>query len=67
MLNLHAAKLGQMKGETLEAKRPDYFSQYLRQQVLKEKPTIGSRLLEGARKAVEEVKKELDGDGKSNE
>lgn len=58
-------KLGTMKGDTLEAKRPDFYSQYLRRQVLKEEPNFGSKLLEGARKAVEEVKKELGDDEKS--
>lgn len=60
-------KLGTMKGDTLEAKRPDYYSQMLRQQVLKEKPGFGSRLLEGARKAVDGIKKELGGDDKKSD
>jgi hypothetical protein len=59
-------KLGAMKGDTLEAKRPDYYSRMLRQQVLRETPGLGSRLLDGARKAVEGVKKDFeDGDKKS--
>lgn len=57
-------KLGAMKGDTLEAKRPDFYSQYLRRQVLKEEPNFGSKLLDGARKAVEGIKKELEGDEK---
>lgn len=57
-------KLGAMKGDTLEAKRPDNYSQYLRRQVLKEEPTIGGKLLDGARKAVDGIKKELEGDEK---
>ena len=60
-------KLGTMKGDTLEAKRPDYYSQMLRQQVLKEKPGFGSRLLEGARKAVDGIKKELGDDDKKSD
>ena len=60
-------KLGTMKGDTLEAKRPDFYSQFLRQQVLKEKPGFGSRLLEGARKAVDGIKKELGDDEKKSD
>jgi len=60
-------KLGTMKGDTLEAKRPDFYSQFLRQQVLKEKPGFGSRLLEGARKAVDDIKKELGDDEKKSD
>lgn len=60
-------KLGTMKGDTLEAKRPDFYSQFLRQQVLKEKPSFGSRLLEGARKAVDGIKKELGDDEKKSD
>jgi hypothetical protein len=60
-------KLGTMKGDTLEAKRPDFYSQMLRRQVLKEEPTIGSRLLEGARKAVDGIKKELGDDEKKSD
>jgi hypothetical protein len=60
-------KLGAMKGDTLEAKRPDFYSQYLRRQVLKETPSFGSKLLDGARKAVEGIKKDLGGDEKKSE
>ncbi len=60
-------KLGTMKGDTLEAKRPDFYSQFLRQQVLKEKPSLGSQLLEGARKTVDGIKKELGDDEKKSD
>ena len=58
-------KLGTMQGDTLEIERRDFYSRYLRRQVLKEQPSLGSKLLDGARKAVEEVKKDFeDGDKK---
>lgn len=60
-------KLGAMQGDTLETKRPDYYSQILRQRILNEKPGLGSRLLEGARKAVEGVKKDLGGEDKKSD
>ena len=53
-------KLGEMKGDPLEGKRPDFYSQMLRRQVLGEEPGIGKRLLDAARGVVDEVKKELD-------
>ncbi|MFT5095461.1 MAG: hypothetical protein ACKVII_02660 [Planctomycetales bacterium] len=56
-----------MKGDTLEAKRPDFYSQFLRRQILKEEPTFGSKLLDGARKAVEGIKKDLEGDEKKSD
>lgn len=53
--------LGTMKGDTTEAKRPDFYSKFLRRQVL---PTSQRAIakLEGVRKAADGIKKELSDD-----
>ncbi len=55
-------KLNQMKGDTLTIKRPDYYESMLRRQVLGDDRTLGQQLLDGARKAVNDVKKDLKGE-----
>lgn len=57
-------KLGTMQGSNLETKRPDYYSQTLRRQILKEEPNLGAKLLNGARNVVEDVKKDFEDDKK---
>lgn len=54
-------KLSQMKGDTLTIDRPDFYSSLLRRQVLGDDRTLGQQLLDGARKAVNDVTKDLKG------
>jgi hypothetical protein len=60
-------KLGAMQGDDLTTKRPDYYSQTLRRQVLKEQPSFGAKLLDGARKVVDDVKKDFKDDKKKSD
>lgn len=55
-------KLNQMKGDTLTIKRPDIYSSMLRRQVLGDDRTLGQQLLDGARKAVNDARKDLKGE-----
>lgn len=53
--------LGTMKGDTIEAKRPDFYPQFLRRQVLTTSQRSIAKL-EGVRKDAAGIKKELSDD-----